>query len=137
MHVMLRILSRQLMLFGVVGGLQVLLDWSMFVALTWLGLPVIAANLISRLSGACLGFWLNGRYTFASGGQHFLGRSQLRRFIVAWSLLTVLSTVLMVTVASHFDLRMAWLAKPAVEGFVAAIGFVVWKRYRKLQDEGV
>jgi putative flippase GtrA len=126
---MFRLLARQLFVFGLVGAAQVLLDWSVFVGLTHLGLAVAPANVLGRVSGACLGFWLNGRFTFAAGGRPRLDREHLLRFVLAWCALTVLSTLLMTMVAGRFDLRAAWLAKPAVEAAMAVVGFVVWRQW--------
>ena len=126
---MFRLLARQLVVFGLVGAAQVLLDWLVFVALTHLGLPVAPANVLGRISGAGLGFFLNGRFTFAAGGRPRLDREHLLRFVLAWSALTALSTVLVSVVAARIDLRAAWLAKPAVEAGLAAVGFVVWRQW--------
>jgi len=127
---MLLALSRQLLLFLLVGAAQVALDWAVFVALTHAGVAVAVGNVIGRICGACLGYWLNGRYTFAgSDGRPRLGPVQLRRFITAWLLLTALSTLLVWMVAGRFSLQMAWLAKPAVEALIAVIGFVVWRQW--------
>jgi putative flippase GtrA len=127
---MLLALSRQVLIFVVVGAAQVLLDWTVFVLLTHAGLDVAVGNVVGRVCGACLGYWLNGRYTFADGeGRPRLGPAQLRRFVVAWLALTTLSTLLVWTVAGRFSLQAAWLAKPAVEAVVAAIGFVVWRQW--------
>ncbi len=122
-------LSRQLFLFLLVGGLQLLVDWAVFVLLTYLGLPLVAGNIGGRVTGALLGFWLNGRYTFAHGGQPRLDGMHLRRFIVAWLLITVLSTGLLSLVEHQFDLRAAWIAKPAVEALMALVGFGVWRQW--------
>lgn len=122
-------LSRQLLLFLLIGALQLLLDWAVFVALTQAGLPLVAGNVCGRVAGACLGFWLNGRYTFAHGGRPRLDRVHRRRFILAWGLLTALSTGLLAGVELRFDLRAAWLAKPLVEAVMALIGFVVWRQW--------
>ena len=120
---------RQLLLFVLVGGAQVALDWAVFVGLTSAGLALTAANLIGRAGGACLGFWLNGRYTFANEGRARLGGVQLRRFVIAWLLLTVLSTLLLLAVRHLFDLHGAWLAKPLVEAAMAALGFLIWRHW--------
>lgn len=126
---MSRTLSRQFLLFLLIGGAQVVVDWAMFVALTYAGLPLVAGNLAGRATGACLGYWLNGRYTFASDGRARLDRVHLLRFIVAWLLLTGLSTLSLSVVEHRFDLRAAWLAKPAVEALMALLGFVVWRQW--------
>ncbi len=123
-------LSRQLLLFLLAGIAQVLLDWAVFVLLTGLGLPVVASNLIGRTSGACLGFWLNGRYTFVDDqGRPRLAREHLGRFLLAWLALTALSTALLAWLSQHMELQMLWLAKPAVEAAVAGLGFIVWRQW--------
>ncbi len=122
-------LARQLVLFLIVGAAQVVLDWAVFVSLTAIGVPLVAGNLAGRLSGACIGYWLNGRHTFAGDGRIRLSGVHLRRFVVAWLLITALSTFLLVDVARQFDLRAAWLAKPAVEAMMAGLGFVVWRQW--------
>lgn len=122
-------LSRQLLLFALIGGLQVLIDWAVFVTLTYAGLPLVAGNLCGRTAGALLGFWLNGRHTFAVGGRARLEGVNLRRFLLAWLLITALSTLLLSAVQQRFDLQAAWLAKPAVEALMALLGFVVWRQW--------
>jgi putative flippase GtrA len=123
-------LPRQLLLFLLAGLAQLLLDWALFVGLTRAGLPLVPANVAGRVCGACLGFWLNGRYTFAdASGRPRLDRAHRLRFVLAWLALTALSTVLLAALAQRYDLRAAWLAKPAVEALIAAIGFVVWRQW--------
>jgi putative flippase GtrA len=117
---------RQGGLFVIVGLAQLAVDTSIFIAATALGLPVVAGNLLGRVSGAGLGFWLNGRYTF---GQATLDRRHAARFAIAWSLLTVLSTVSVDIVAAHLGLHGAWLAKPLVEAVLAAINFMVSRHW--------
>ena len=85
-------LPRQIVLFVLVGAVQVLIDWTVFVSLTALGLPLVAGNLAGRLSGASMGYWLNGRHTFSNDGQARHSGNHLRRFIIAWLMLTALST---------------------------------------------
>jgi putative flippase GtrA len=127
---MFRALSRQMLLFVLAGVAQVALDWAVFVALTHAGLVVAIGNIIGRTCGACLGYWLNGRFTFTGpDGRPRLGPVQLRRFIIAWLSLTGLSTLLVWSIADRVSLEMAWLAKPGVEALTAAIGFVVWRQW--------
>lgn len=101
----------------------------MFVLGTSLGLPVVPGNILSRLSGASLGFWLNGRYTFADNGAARHSPRHLGRFVIAWSSLTAISSLLLHTVAARVDLHAAWLAKPFVEAMMAGIGFIVWRQW--------
>lgn len=120
---------RQMGLFVLAGVAQVALDSTIFVLGTALGLPVAPGNVLGRLSGASLGYWLNGRYTFADNGAARHSRRHLGRFAVAWCSLTAVSTVLLHTVAARVDLHTAWLAKPFVEAMMAGVGFIVWRQW--------
>ncbi|MEI2263341.1 MAG: GtrA family protein [Stenotrophomonas indicatrix] len=118
-------LVRQGSSYIVIGLVQLLLDWLVFVGSTALGLPVAPANVVGRLAGMLLGFWLNGRYTFAAAGQQRLGWKRFARFLLLWMLLTAASTLL-VTAADHaLGLQYAWLAKPLVEGGLALVSFML------------
>lgn len=117
-------LIRQGLWFVLVGGVQVLADWAAFVGLSAFGVSVAAANIAARAGGASLGFWLNGKITFADRGEQRLGGHRFLRYVVAWTAFTLLSTLLISTVARHFSLGSAWLAKPLVECALAALSFV-------------
>lgn len=117
-------LLRQGSQFVVIGLLQLLIDWSVFVAATAAGMPTIPANVLGRVCGALLGFWLNGRITFASDGAR-LGWQRFGRFMAMWIVLTLLSTWLVALCADALGLRLAWLAKPVVEGVLAVVSFFV------------
>ncbi|HZF98683.1 MAG TPA: GtrA family protein [Pseudoxanthomonas sp.] len=106
-----------------VGLLQLLLDWGMFVALTSFGLSAPTGNVLGRVSGALLGFWLNGRTTFAVEGQPRLGWHRFGRFLIVWTVMTVASTVAMGWIANRIGLHHAWLAKPLVDGALAVAAF--------------
>jgi putative flippase GtrA len=120
---------RQGAVFLVVGLAQLALDTGVFVASTALGLPVAPGNVLGRISGAALGFALHGRYTFADGGKARLSGRHLRRYVIAWTLMTVASTALLHGVATQASLSWAWLAKPFVEAVMAGVGFVVWRQW--------
>ena len=121
-------LRRQGSRYLVIGGLQWLLDWAVMVALSHLGMRVGAANVIGRISGALLGYWLNGKVTFADGGT-VLGPVQFRRFVVMWLGTTVLSTLAIATIDDMLGLKWAWLAKPLLEVVLGVIGFVVSRHW--------
>ena len=91
---MLMSLLRQGSTYLVIGLVQLLVDWLVFVVATALGMPVAPANIAGRLAGMLLGFWLNGRYTFAEAGAGKLGWKRFARFFGLWLLLTAASTLL-------------------------------------------
>ena len=121
-------LHRQGLRYLVVGGVQWLLDCGVTIALSHGGLAIEAANLCGRVSGALLGFWLNGRYTFGSEGAR-IGRTQLRRFLTMWICTTAISTLALGRIDALFGLGWAWLAKPALVVLLAAVGFVLSRQW--------
>lgn len=119
---------RQVVGFGLVGGLQLLLDWACFVALTALGVAVLPANLVGRIAGASLGFWANGRFTFAKPGEPpRLGRRRLLRYVLFWLAMSALSTLAVMGLDQLHGLHAAWLGKPLVDAVLAAMGFLAAK----------
>ncbi|HKZ10551.1 MAG TPA: GtrA family protein [Rhodanobacteraceae bacterium] len=122
-------ITRQGLLFLLVGGLLVFLDWAVFVVLTAVGVSAAPANVIGRVFGALLGFWLNGWVTFGDPGSPRHGRQRFARFATLWVVLTVLSTVLVTLLADRLSLHVAWLAKPIVEAFMAILSFVASRQW--------
>ena len=120
---------RQLVAYGVVGGLQLLLDWACFVSMTAAGVAVVPANLAGRVVGASVGFWLNGRYTFARGGEPTLARRNALRFLLFWTATTAASTLAMQAIDAREGLQTAWLLKPLVEALLAALGFIAARHW--------
>ena len=121
-------LLRQSRSYLVIGGLQWLLDWAVMVALSHAGMPVRQANVAGRICGALLGYWMNGKITFA-GEDTAVGRVQLRRFLLMWVCTTAVSTWAVGQVDDVLGLRWAWLAKPLVEAALAAVGFVLSRHW--------
>jgi putative flippase GtrA len=116
-------LRRQAPRYLVVGGIQWLLDWGVMVGLSHLGLRIGAANVAGRITGALLGFWLNGKVTF-TGDEHVLGRRQLLRFVAMWLVFTVASTWSIELIDDVLGRKWAWLAKPLVELCLGFLGFL-------------
>jgi len=120
-------LARQGTSYLIIGLVQLLLDWAVFVATTALGMPAVPANVLGRVAGMLLGFWLNGRFTFAVDGEQRLGWARFRRFIALWLVLTIASTVLVAGTTHVLGLHHAWLAKPVVEGGLAVVSFLLMR----------
>ena len=121
-------LRRQGSHFLMIGALQWLLDWGVTVWLSHLGMLIEAANLTGRVSGAMLGYWLNGKFTFA-GEDTALGRVQFQRFAVLWLCTTAASTLAIGAIDDTLGLKWAWLAKPLVEAALGLIGFVLSRHW--------
>jgi putative flippase GtrA len=121
-------LGRQGRRFLIVGGLQWLLDWGLMVLLSHFGMPVRPANLAGRIGGAMLGFWLNGRFTFA-GEDTTVGRTQFLRFLAMWLLTTWASTVAVGAIDDRLGLKWAWLGKPCVDLVLSVVGFVLSRHW--------
>ena len=115
-------LTRQGQHYLAIGLLQWLVDWGVMVALSHGGMLVEGANVAGRISGAMLGFWLNGRITFA-GEDSVIGRRQFGRFVLMWVFTTLLSTWAIGSIEDAVGLHWSWLAKPAVELALGALGF--------------
>ncbi len=114
--------------FIIVGLAQLLLDWLVFVLLSAGGVPAAPSNLCGRIGGALLGFWLNGRWTFAKeDGAPRLGWRRGLRFVVVWLALTCVSTWSVAAIAGSLGLEQAWRAKPLVEAALAVLGFFLWR----------
>lgn len=111
-----------------IGLLLYIVDWGVMVTLSHFGLSVESANVAGRISGAALGFWLNGRITFANE-TGTLGRRQLQRFLLLWLIMTALSTWAVGTVENVAGLQWAWLAKPGVELVLAGMSFMVSRHW--------
>jgi putative flippase GtrA len=120
----MRALSRQLMLFVLVGLLLVLVDWAVFSALYYAGVPLTPANVAGRIVGACLGFYLNGRITFADAGNARLGERRFLRFVLAWLVWTALGTLLMHYARTNFGDDALYVVKPVIEALLAALSFL-------------
>ena len=111
-----------------IGLLQYVVDWGVMVTLSHFGLAVEIANVAGRVSGAMLGFWLNGRITFASD-QNAVGRRQLLRFAAMWLLTTAISTWGVAHVDRVVGLTWAWLAKPVIDLGLSAVQFVLSRHW--------
>ncbi|MDR2016678.1 MAG: GtrA family protein [Burkholderiales bacterium] len=120
-------LGRQSVLYLIFGLVQLVVDWLCFVALTWFGMTPAPANLISRVSGALLGFWLNGKHTFGAATKGRLRPAHLARFLAMWCLTTAASTAAVTLAEGAEGLYFAWLVKPLFDALLAVVGFLLSK----------
>lgn len=121
---------RQPILFVLVGGLQYLLDATLFGVLLSAGLAIPAANITSRASAAAIGFLANRYLTFNKRSDtvtSFAG--SLLRFIALWLAMTIISTGLILAIANFWgaELSIQVAGKLIVEAVLAVISFLISK----------
>lgn len=116
-------LPMQVVKFIAAGLTQLLLDWSVFSIAYYLTGQTVAPNLLGRVSGACLGFWLNGKYTFSDGNSARLGKSRFAKFLVIWLALTAISTAALYWTEHKLSSANIYIAKVFIEAVLAAISF--------------
>lgn len=122
-------LVRQGGAYGLVGLVQIGVDWLAYVLLTSLGLAVVPANLAGRVAGAMLGFTLNGMFTFRGNEGARLGWPRLLKFLLSWGVMTAASTFAMAWIDARHGLGASWVAKPFVDLVLAAMGFLVSRHW--------
>jgi putative flippase GtrA len=120
---------RQGATYVLVGLAQLALDSAVFVGVTAAGMPVAPGNVLGRISGALLGFWLNGRITFAAADATPPRPGTFLRFAAWWLSFTALSTLAMAAIAGQLGIAHAWIAKPLVEGLLAVAGFFLQRHW--------
>lgn len=119
-------ISQQAIRYGIVGIVQVGIDWAIFVLITQFSSFLGVANVGSRVCGAVAGFWLNGRWTFPSATRR-LGPHHVLRYIVSWLIMTALSTVAVIAVDDSHGLGWTRAVKPFVDALLAIGGFLISK----------
>lgn len=118
----------QICLFLMVGGAQLVVDWLTFVLLTSFGVITVVSNVTGRLIGACLGFLLNGKFTFFQRDKTTsINTGSALRFTAFWVASSLVSTVAIALIDSHAGLKAAWLGKPVIEAILAVISFLCSK----------
>lgn len=116
---------RQVSSFITIGLAQLLVEWFAFVVLTYAGLDIVVANLVSRGAAAIFGFYMNGRITFRA----HVDRNALLRFAAVWLLLSGCDTGFVYLIGHTLGLPMAQLTKPVVDGAIAVMSFVLAKKW--------
>lgn len=124
--------SRQLLLFVLIGGFQFALDTLLLWLLLELGVSVELANISSRAIAALSGLYLNRRHTFGVAGQSTAVSLRLHaRFWIFWGCMTAISTVLLKVVPALFfaaqtgNATYLVLTKVGVEIFLFFLSFFI------------
>ena len=121
-------LRRHAMSYAAIGLVQWLVEYGLMVVLSRWVMPVEPANVIGRLAGAVLGFWLNGKWTFAGDDTH-VGRHAAMRVVTMWLGLTVANTWIVAHLDDVLGLHMAQLLKPGADLLTGGIGFLLSRHW--------
>lgn len=121
-------LRRHLGGYAAVGALQWGIEYAVMLVLSQWVMPVAPANVIGRICGAAVGFWLNGTWTFA-GEERRMGRRALQRFVLVWLVLTLVNTAAVNLIDHSAGLRAAQTLKPAVDVLCAGLGFLLSRHW--------
>lgn len=122
-------MKKQFTLFILVGGIQYLLDASVFSVLI-LYLAPEYANVFSRMAGAVSGYFLNGFYTFKAEGKGVISPPGFMRFAIVWCLMTAISTLsisLLLSWSSNNDWGFVVFSKFLVEAVMVVLSFSLQK----------
>lgn len=119
---------RQGVLFILVGLMQVVIDLLVFVLLTALGLEIGVANVVARLSGAALGYALNGMLTFSGDAGRVISVGSGIRFLAAWVSMTAVGTLSLIGL-NTLQIAAPWLMKLLVEANLAVVSFIVMRTW--------
>ncbi len=89
--------KRQLFRFGLIGGINTVIDFCLLFLLKSAGLPVITSNIISSTTAFVFSFFANKNYTFRSQGASVVRQMVLFTVVTLFGL-WVLQTVVIRTV---------------------------------------
>jgi putative flippase GtrA len=123
----------QLVMFGMIGVLNTLVDFGMFALLTWLSLHYAVAQTLAYLAGMANSYLLNNAITFRSQRRESSRstgaalRRQLR-FLV-WNGVMLLLSIGMLSGAVQLLGWSAWLGKIVVTIFILGLNFYGSKRW--------
>ncbi len=104
--------------FAVVGVISTLVDFSIFTALSFFGVAVIAANIAAYLISLAINFGLNHSWTFAKTAGDARIASLVFRFLIVHAVSLTLSTVIVSLLAQS-------MAAPAAKAISIPI-IVLW-----------
>lgn len=119
-------LTRELVAFTLIGGLQLAVDTTLFLVFVEVVGLGPWSNMLSRGLAACLGYIANAKFSFAHRTGARLSSRQAWRYFLAWAALTGLGTV-MVSWGHHWvgpdNPLMLGAAKLGSEGLLFVLGF--------------
>ena len=115
--------------FLLVGGLLLGLDATIYATATLAGVANELANPMSRGLAAAAGYFAHRQLTFVAAAALQHTPAQVIRYGLVWVTLTLISTQTLAAVTAEGSATAAIFAKPLVEAVLAAISFLLLKRW--------
>jgi putative flippase GtrA len=116
---------RQLLKYGLVGGLSLGVDVSTFMIMRKLGCDILPANILARFAGAVTAFSGNFVWTFS---RQLTGQSaspRIARYVMQWVIATCVSTLLLNLFVDSGSKE--FVMKICIELLIVGINFLVAK----------
>jgi putative flippase GtrA len=116
-----------------VGGLQFVLDVALFYVLHFFSMPVVPANILSRLTAATVGYVANRQFTFAVPRQN--SYRMVAKYWLFWLSMTAISSGLLWTWESFTTtVWQVTLGKLVIDGGLCVAGFFISQKYIYTHD---
>lgn len=112
--------SRRVVKYGIVGVVNVAIDFLLYATLVWLGVWYVAAKTLSLVAATLNGYTFNRRWTFRAGPhQHLL----LGKYVAVQAVCLVTNLALLTLLVEGLD-QHAIAAQAIALPFVAALSFL-------------
>lgn len=118
-------IAREVLFFVVIGFIQVFVDTAVTIIITYFFSAILLANVAGRFSGALIGFSLNGTKNFKTVSDQKLTKRKAIRYLLAWSALTAISTIMLWCAVIFFGAKIALIFKPLIEAGLAMASFFI------------
>lgn len=116
-----------------VGGLQFVLDVALFYVLHLFSMPVVPANILSRLTAATVGYAANRHFTFGVPRQN--SYRMVVKYWLFWLSMTAISSGLLWTWESFTTtVWQVTLGKLIIDGGLCVAGFFISQKYIYTHD---
>jgi putative flippase GtrA len=118
--------KQQKLRFAVVGAANTVIDFSIFLGLSSIGMPPIAANFIATTTALCFSFVANKKYTFSSNSTSVKKEITLFLAVTLIGLWVLQPLVLTVVSRSLVSFSLAHFAVLVIAKFAATLVTLVW-----------
>lgn len=112
--------------FGLVGGINTVIDFGTLFTLTALGLPPLLSNVVSTTFAFFFSFFANKKYTFQSTGTNIKREIALFTIITLFGLWVIQNIVITIVTALLTPLPLSHTVVLFIAKIIATIASLVW-----------